>query len=171
MRRGCEWQGESSSAFIAFCSVSIMDGSTRISAKRHTKNELTMINKWQHCIYIFKVLNNFSLKYIWHTILVSSVEHSDSTITIQNAQHSIVTVCHHSKLLQYYWLTFITGSSTSLSPLPISPIMFLPFPVATISLFSLSLLLVFFVAAVHLFLKFHVEVKSYGTCLSLIYFT
>lgn len=92
---------------------------------------------------------------------------------------SLVTICHYTKLLQYYWLfslcvyyslmTFILYlKSVSLNPLHLftkSPTPLpLTFLLAATSFFSvaMSLLLFRFASSFALFLRFYKEVKSYS---------
>ena len=107
---------------------------------------------------------------------------------------SLVTTCHHTKLLQYYCLYslcnmpyqvvtillmntlcdmpsvlliyFRDGSLASYSSLPFSPIFPTFAPLSTTSLFSVSmnLFLSYFVCSFVSFFRFQLEVKSYSIC-------
>lgn len=129
--------------------------------------------------------------FIWknwytNTVLVPGVQHCDSIFMciIKWSPQCLVTTCHHTDLLQYYWpyslcctlcpheLFILNWKCILLNPLHI----FHPFPpslsllAATSSLFQL-VCFVLFCSFVLLF-RFHIWVKSYDICLSdLFYFT
>ena len=89
---------------------------------------------------------------------------------------SLVTNCHNTMILKYYWLyspscafhpmSFATGSFHLLISLAYSSILPLPSPLATTCLFSVSMSLFLFYF-VHLFFESYIYVKSYDIWLSL----
>ena len=90
-------------------------------------------------------------------ILVSGVQHSDLIFLciMKWSPWCLVTICHHTKLLQYYWLYFLCHHHMWLIYFIIESLYLLicfaclaypstPYPLATISLISVSMNLFLF---------------------------
>ena len=113
----------------------------------------------------------------YNVLLISGVQHSNLIFIhiIKWTTTSVVTTCHHTKLLQYYrlyslccTLHLITYYNWKFVPIHLfHPLQSPPAPLVTTSLFPMSLCLFCFGGSFVLLFSFHRQVKSYTIYLSL----